>query len=168
MIFQHGDIRVCQHARSKRFLHRMAGCVRRMDDAAAAVPAFACEVVAHAAGIIPGEGYTLIDQPTDGGFAMLDNVTRDGFIAQAGAGGEGILNVRIQRIVCGQHGGNAALRPVACAVQQGFFGDQSHLLAIGQLDGQRQASQAAADNQGVKLQQLGSKCVCSGSNYSRE
>jgi len=108
------------------------------------------------------------DQPVDGGLAVLDHVTRDGFIAQAGTGGEGVLNMRIQRIVFAQHGGNPALRPAARAVQQGLFGDQPDFLAFGQLDGQRQSGQAAADNQCVKLQQLDSRYFCSGQNYSRE
>ena len=90
---------------------------------------------------------------------MLDNITRNNLIAQAGAGSQGVLNVRIERVVFGQYRGNAALRPAARAVQQGFFGDQPDFFMIGQLDGQCQAGQAAADDQRVKLQQFDSRCI---------
>jgi hypothetical protein len=88
-----------QRPRDQSLLHGMACRVGRMNDASAAMPAFAGEVIAHAVGHVPGKGNPLGYQPVDSGFAMLDHIAGCCFIAQAGAGGQGILDVRIQRVL---------------------------------------------------------------------
>ena len=154
MVFQNGDVRVFQYARGQSFLNNAAGRIGRMNDAPAAVPPLAGEVEAHIAGLVSGERDALTYQPVDGGLAMFDDVARRDFIAQTGAGSEGILNVRINRVFPRQNRGNAALRLGAGAIQQRLFCDQSHFFVFGQLDGQRQTRQAATDDQCVKFQQL--------------
>ena len=60
------------------------------------VPAFPGEVIAHIAGHVFGKRHPLGYQPVNGGFAVLDNIAGGGFIAQAGAGRQGVLDVCIQ------------------------------------------------------------------------
>src|SRR5450759_2093865 len=47
MVFQYSDVRMAQHARDEGFLHGVASRIGCMNDASAAVPAFAGEVIAH-------------------------------------------------------------------------------------------------------------------------
>jgi len=63
----------------------------------------------------------------------------------------------IKAVAFGQHGGNAALGPAAGAVAQAAFGDDGHAVRGRQVQRGRQAGQAAADNQDIKI-------VCHGSS----
>lgn len=62
--------------------------------------------------------------------------------------------MRIQSVTFRQYGRYAALRPIACTVLQGFLGDQTHLLVVGQLERQRQSGEAASNYKCVELQQF--------------
>jgi len=62
-----------------------------------------------------------------------------GLIAKTGTGNFGVLNMRIQRILTGQYGCDAALSPAARTIQQGFLGDESNFLMVGQFKSQCQS-----------------------------
>ena len=129
MVFQQRDVGVAPDLFRQGVLHRMAGGVGGVDDAAVAVAAFARQVVAGAVVRIAGERHALLDQPFDRGPAVLHDEAGGLFVAQPGAGDQGVADVRLDRVVVRQHGGDAALRPVAGAVQQSALGDDRDSLA---------------------------------------
>ena len=53
--------------------------------------------------------------------------------AQSRAGDFGVPDVRFGRIVLGQHGGDAALGPVARSVQQRLLGHDAYPAAVGEV-----------------------------------
>jgi len=127
MIFQQSDIGVAANPITQRQLHRVAGGIGGVYHAAVAVAAFTREMVA---GLIPGlfgELHTLSDQPFDFFTAMLDDNARHFFVAQTGTGDQSIADMLLDTVARSQHSGNAALRPIAGAIQQGFLGDHRHL-----------------------------------------
>ena len=136
VLFEDGDVGVCQHAFGQCLLHRFAGGIGRMDDAAATVAALAREVEVGAAALGSGKRHALVDQPTDSRCAALDHKACRLLVAQAGAGRERIADMLGQTIVRCLHRSDPALCPGAGAVQQPAFGDNGNLLPIGQFQGE--------------------------------
>jgi hypothetical protein len=82
-----------------------------------AVTAFAGQVEAQFGGSVACEGDALLDQPFDRFPAMLDDEARRAFVAQAGAGDQRIGYMLFVAVAGIEHRGNAALGPVAGAVE---------------------------------------------------
>ncbi len=129
----------------------MAGGVRRVDDAPAAMPAFARQVVAEFRLVVAGERHAAVDQPLDGFAPMLDDVARGAVIAKAGARHQGVLRVLIVAVARVQDSGNAALGPVAGALRHGTFANDDNPMGVGQLQRDRQTGQSAADNGDIEV-----------------
>ena len=67
------------------------------------------------------------------------------------AGDQGVVDVLLVAVARVEHGGDAALGPVAGAIEQGALGNDGNLAGLGQVQGDRQAGQAAADDRDVKF-----------------
>jgi hypothetical protein len=139
------------HMVAERGLHRGAGGVGGVDDAPMRVAALACQVVAELGVRLAGEGHAAVDQPLDRTLAVLDHEAGRGRVAQAGAGDEGVLDVGFDAVGVVEHRGDAALRPVACAVGQFALGHERHAQAVRQAKGHRLAGGAAAKDEYVVL-----------------
>ena len=151
MLLQQGNVGMLAHLFFKGQLHRMAGRVRCVDDAALTVPTFAGEMKAEFRLIVAREGHALRDQPFDRCAALLDDVTGSGFIAQASAGHQRIGHVLIMAVMGVQDRRNTSLRPVTGTVSERTFGNDHHLTGVGQVEGNGQAGQATADNGNIKF-----------------
>ncbi|MCY1286104.1 hypothetical protein D9M68_372120 [compost metagenome] len=155
-LFEQLDVRSLPGLLQQGVEDRRAGGVGRVDDAPVAVAAFAGQVVFEAAvlgrGLLfPGEGHALVDQPLDGFAAVLDGEAHGVLAAQAGAGVEGVLDVRLDGVGIVQHGGDAALGPVGRAVGQVALAQHRDAQVRGQGEGEGQAGSPAADDQDVVL-----------------
>jgi hypothetical protein len=96
--------------------HGMAGGVGRVDDAAAAMAAFAREVEAEFGLFVARERHAAVDQPLDRFAAMLHDEARRFFVAKPRAGNQRVLRMLVVTVARVEHGGDAALGPVACPV----------------------------------------------------
>ena len=115
-MLEQGDVRMLAHFLLQRDLHRMAGRVGRMNDAPLAVSALAGEVKSQLGLLIAGEGHALSDQPFDGFPAMADDKAGCCLVAQTCASDQSVGHVLLMAVGGIEHGGNAALRPVAGAI----------------------------------------------------
>ena len=150
VFFQHRDIAVMAHFFSERVLHGGAGSVSGVNNATMAMAALAGQMKPEF-GLVAGEGNALLDQPAHRCVAVFDNIARGGFVAQSGPGHQRIVNVGLDRVGGIQHRRDAALCPGRVGVLQLAFCDQCHLVGGGEVQRQRLAGQAAAENQDVKL-----------------
>ena len=96
VVFQQGDVGMAPDLFRQRGLHRVAGGVGGVDDAAVAVAAFARQVVAGAIVGVPGERYALFDQPFDGGPAVFHDEAGGFFVAQPGAGDQRVAECALR------------------------------------------------------------------------
>ncbi len=115
VVFEQRDVRMAAHALAERGDHRVAGCVRCVNDPPMAMAAFARQVKAEFGGIVFGERHALLDQPFDRRAPVLDDEARGRFVAQAAAGDQRVADMVFDAVRRIQHGGDAALRPVARA-----------------------------------------------------
>ncbi len=141
---------MCPDLGFQRGLHRVPGGIGGVDYAAVAVATLAGEVIAHVAGLVAGERNALPDKPVDGLASALDHVAGDFGVAQSRAGDHGVADVVLGRVVLGEHRGNAALGPVGGAVQEFALGDDADFLAVGQIERDGEAGQAAADDRDIE------------------
>ncbi len=128
--FEQRDVRMRAHLLFQRHLHRVAGGVGGVDDAALAVAAFAGQVEAQFGAGVAGERHALLDQPFDRFAAVFDDEAGGAFVAQAGAGDQGVGDVLVVAVAGVEHGGDAALGPVAGAVEQRAFGNDGNLAGL--------------------------------------
>ena len=119
-----------------------------MGDAPRAVAAFAGQVQLVA---FEREGHAQAAQPGDGLGRVLHHKARGGQVAQACACDQGVFDVRGKTVVIGQHGGNAALGPAARAILQRALGDDGHAVRGRQVQGGREAGEAAAYDENVEV-----------------
>jgi hypothetical protein len=83
---------------------------------------------------------------------VLDHEARRRFVVQTGAGDHGVLDVIVGGVVVGDGRRDAALRPVAGAVDKLLFGDQRDAFtALRQAQRHGHAGQAATDDDHIKL-----------------
>ena len=69
----------------------------------------------------------------------------------AGAGNQGVVHMRLDRVAAVHRGGNAALRPVAGTVGHLALGDDGDAAPVGQLERGGQRGEAAAEDEDVVL-----------------
>jgi len=112
MVLHQVDVRMFLDLLRQGFLHRMAGGIGGVDDATVTVATFARQVKA-AVVLFTGEWHALGNQPFHGFSSMFGNQAGDLGIAEACSGGQGVLNVRFDGIIAGQHCRYTALCPVA-------------------------------------------------------
>ena len=131
MVFQQRDVRVIAYLLNQRRDDGMAGGIGCVDDASMAMAAFACQVEAEFGLLIARERHAVADQPFNGRAPVLDDVAGSGFIAQSCASDERVVDVFVMAVARIEHGGNAALRPIAGAFRQAAFADDDHAAVIG-------------------------------------
>ena len=124
-----------------------------------AVATFAGQVELEAAIVvamllIPGKGHALLDQPLDGFAAMLDGEAHGIFMAQAAAGIEGVLDMRLHGIGVIQHRGDTALGPERRAIGQVAFAEHRDTQVAGEVQCQAETGGTAADHQDIMLELL--------------
>lgn len=115
-LLQKLDVRPLARLVEQGFEDRRTGGVGGMNDAPVAVAALAGEVklettVVDAVVLVTGERHALLDQPFDRFAAVFDGEPHRVFVAQAAAGIEGVLDMRLHGIGVVEHGGHAALGP---------------------------------------------------------
>ena len=147
VLFQQGDIGVGFDALHQGSLYRVSGGVRGVNHPALAVATFAREVKTGLLRRIARERHALINQPLNHFAAAGHDMARNRLVAQTGAGDQGILHMRLDRVIRRQYCGDPALRPIACAVEQLTLGDDAHPALFGQVQSGGQAGQAAAYDQ---------------------
>ena len=160
MVLEQRDVRMLRTRSFSVRDHRVAGGVGGVDDAALAVAAFARQVEAQFGGLVPRERHALLDQPFDRLAPVLDDEARGRLVAQAGAGDQGVVDVLVDAVARIEHGGDAALRPVAGAVADGALGDDGDAPRLRQVQGDGQAGQAAADDCYVEFHAAASPSIC--------
>ncbi|MNY07722.1 hypothetical protein D3C86_1405390 [compost metagenome] len=155
MIFDDRDVRVLSRLLGQRGDHGVARGVRRVDDAAAAVAAFARQVEAQFGLRVAREGHAPVDEPLDGFAPVLHDEARRSFVAQAGAGNQRVLRVLVVAVAGVEHCGDAALGPVAGALGHGALAENNNPVAIGQFQRDGEAGQPAADDRDVEVHGAG-------------
>ncbi|KTC56147.1 hypothetical protein AO269_27915 [Pseudomonas putida] len=127
-----------------------------MDDAALAMASFARKVKGEAGMfririIFAGERHTHFDQPLNRCAAVLHREAHRFFIAQAGAGIEGVLHVSFHAVGVCKHGGDPALGPRCGAVAEPALADDRDAQRGGQRQRKAQARGSATDYQNIVL-----------------
>ena len=160
VVFEDVDVRMAAHMLAERRLHRGAGGVGSMDDAAVRVSAFAGQVIAELGVRLAREGDATIDQPFDGVLAVLDHEAGRFRIAQAGTGDEGVLDVGFHAVGGVEHRGDSSLRPVARTVGELALGHEGNAQMVGEAQRHGLAGRAAAKDEYVVLFQQGVALTC--------
>ena len=152
VVLEEHDVGVGPRAFTQRGLHRRASGVGHVHDAPVAVTTLARQVQLA---VLGGKGHTHLAQPGNRRGGVFHGEAGGLQITQAGSGHQGVVHVGCVAVAFGQHGGDAALRPVARPVGNAAFGDHRHPVGGRQVQRGGQAGQAAADDQHVKVVGLG-------------
>ena len=102
------DVGMCLGGALQRLLHRPAGGVGDMDDAAVRMAALAGEVQRVPLG---GEGDAELGQPLDRGGRVLDDEFDDVAVVEARAGDHRVLDMVVERVAGFEHRGDSPLCP---------------------------------------------------------
>ncbi len=137
-------------------LHRLAGGVGGVDDAAMGVAALAGQMVtARIDGLgVTGELHALVEEPADAGRAMFHHQFHPLRVAQAGAGLQGILDVGIHGVIGVEDRRDAALGVVGTALAQFTLGNHGDGDEFRQAQSQAEARCAAAEDENVETMGL--------------
>ncbi len=132
----------------QRLLHRPAGRVGDMDDAAMAVPALAGEVERIPFG---RERHAEPGQPLDRGGRALDDAFDDVAVVEAGAGDHRILDMMLERVAGFEHRGDPALRPGGRPLVERALGEDGDAEPLGEIERRGQPRRARTDDEDVGL-----------------
>ena len=142
-----GDVRCLPGAGDDGAHDLVAGGVAQgVDDAAVAVAALAGQ---GQLAVFLVELRAPVDQVVDLVGRFADHHLDDGAIAQAGAGGQRVLDVVLEAVLRRQHAGDAALGVVAVALLNVVLGDDQDVEVGRHFQGRAQARDAGADDQDV-------------------
>ncbi len=130
-----------------------------MDDTPVTMAAFAGQVeleatVVDAVVLVTGKGHALLDKPLDGFAAVLDGEAHGVFMAQAAAGIEGVLDMRLHGVGIVQHCRDTALGPEGRAVGQVALAEHGDSQVAGEVQCQAETGGTAADHQDIMLELL--------------
>ena len=147
VVFEEVNVGRGAGALAQRLLHGGAGGVGGVDDAAVAVTAFAGEVQGA---VLLRKRHAEFLQPANSGGCVFDRELGGFQVAQPGPSHQRVVHMRSVTVALGQHGGNAALRPVAGTVGDAAFGDDGHPVCRREFEGGGEPSEAAADDEDVE------------------
>ncbi len=152
------DVGVGGGGAGERVLHRPAGGVVDMGDAAMAVAALAGQMEAAAAGVAVAavrladvERHADRGKPVDRGGGVLGDEVDGGAVVQATAGDHRVLDMAFERVAGFEHRGDAALRPGGRAVGDVAFRQDDDAEAVGEAERRRQPGGARTDDDDVVL-----------------
>lgn len=148
-VLHQGDVGIGARGFQQRDLHRMAGRVVDMDDAAVAVPALARQVPALAEFLAAVEGDAEGGEPLDRGGGFGDNELDRGAVVEARACHHRVVDMRLETVAGVEHRGDAALRPVGGATVQRALGQHQHLAVLRQIDRGGKPGSAGADDDDI-------------------
>ena len=117
MVFKQRDIGVVADFLFQCDLHRMAGGVRCMDNAALTMTAFASQMKAKLSVFVACERDALFYQPVYRFPSVFDDVAGRTFITQSATRDQGVGNVLLMTVMRIEYCSNTALRPVAGAIE---------------------------------------------------
>ena len=137
-----GDVGIGRGRLLQRLLHRPAGGVVDMDDAAVAVPALAGQVPAVAV-VVGVEGHAELGQPLDRRRRVLDDELDRGAVVEAGAGDHRVLDMA-SNVSPGSS--TAAIPPCAQPVAPSPLASTATLKRCGEVERRRQPGRAGADD----------------------
>ena len=100
----------------QRLLHRPAGGVVDMDDAAVAVAALAGQVPGRSLVAVDVERHAELGQPLDRRRRILDDELDGRAVVEPGAGDHRVLDMALERVARLEHRGDPALRPAGRAL----------------------------------------------------
>ncbi|MCY1235593.1 hypothetical protein D9M72_482150 [compost metagenome] len=101
--------------------------------------------------LVARERHAAVDQPLDRLAPVLHDKAGCLFVAQSCAGNERVLRVLVMAVAGIQHGGDAALCPVAGALRHGALAEDDNPVGVGQLQRDRKAGQPAADDGDIEI-----------------
>ena len=90
------------------------------------------------------KGHVELQQPLDAGRGLAHQQGHGGWIAEAGAGLEGVFDVALEAVLGAGHGGDAALGPAAGRAGSPFLAEQQDAQARGQFQAGHQAGRPAS------------------------
>ena len=150
MVFVDGDVVVRQGRLDQGALDLAAGDVLGVQDAPLAVPPLAGEVVRLAARVL-GELDPPLDQVGDHLGAVLNHTAHHLFVADAGAGHQGILDVGVEGVLGRGDRGDPPLRVVGGGLRYIAFGEQGNGPVGRRLQREGEPRDAATDHQKITL-----------------
>ncbi len=130
-------------------LHRVAGGVVCVHDPASGVSALTGEVQAARHLRVGGEGDTIGGQPGDHLARLTGHQSGNRLVAQTGAGDQGVVDVRLDRVATVDRRGNSALCPVAGAVDHLTLGHNGDAALVGKLERGCQGGEAATEDEDI-------------------
>ncbi|MNO74037.1 hypothetical protein D3C76_650220 [compost metagenome] len=132
-------------------LHRLAGGVRRVEDAAMAVTPFSGQViVGFPLGILfLIEGHALLDQPLDGVAGVAGGELHHGRVTQPGAGVERVAHMGFDAVGLVEHGSDASLRIESGPLTDGPLAQNQDFGLVCQSQREGQTGGTAANDQYV-------------------
>ena len=142
------DVGVRGGSLEQRLLHRPAGGIGDVDDAAVRMAALARQVQRVAFG---RERDAELLEAGDGGGRALHHHFDDATVVEAGAGDHRVVDMAGKGVARLQHGRDAALRPGGRALVQRALGEHRHAEALGEIERRRQSRRARADDEDVAL-----------------
>ncbi len=142
--FHQVDVGPCRGLPRQGAGDSLTGGIGGMDDAAMAVAALAGQVQLLV--LVPGKGNATVHQPVDALATVLDGEPDRILMAQAGAGGEGVPDVVLQRVLAVQYRGDAALGPEGGATGNPALADDGDAEMFGKIQRNGEAGRTTANN----------------------
>ncbi len=115
----------------------------------AGVAAFARQMQTAGRLRVGGEGDAVLRQPGDHLARLADHQPGDRLVAEAGAGDQGVVHVRLERVAAVDRRCDPALRPVAGALGHLALGDNGDAALVGKLERGGERGEAAAEDEDV-------------------
>jgi hypothetical protein len=152
MVLEQVDIGMGPDLLQQGALHLPAGHVLGVDDPVAGMAAFTAEVETLGWRIaVTAEADTPADQRLNAPRAFFDNQVDDVGMAETGARGQSVLDVKIERVITIEHGRNTALGLIGIALHGLFFGNQRDTPDLGGVEGKQQPGNPTANDQEIGL-----------------
>ena len=143
---QQRDVRIFLRRLEQRGLHRPAGSIVHMDDAAVRMPAFARQVQVA---FLAVEGHAQLAQPVDRGRRAFDHELDRLLVVETRPGDHRVTDVVVERVARVEHRGDAALRPRGGAAVEPALGEHQHALGLRQRQRGGKSGSARTDDEDV-------------------
>jgi hypothetical protein len=133
-------------ASEEHLVDRPPGGVCGVCDPPDGVTAFPGQVQAERSIWVRRERHALFDEPFDRRTAVLADKARRALVNEASAGLLGVANVQVHAVVVAQHAHDPALGPGCGSLVEATLGEQDDWVAVGEVEGDRQASETGSDD----------------------
>ncbi len=148
VVFEQGDVRMCNQLLRQGLLDGRPGRIRDMDDATGAMAAFSGQVIPVRR---TRERHPLFDQPFNRAPPVLDDKAGRRRVVEMGTGIKGVANMGFDGIPAIEYGGNTPLRPGRGTDFDAAFADDGNTLRGGKPKSGRLTGQSATDDKDVEM-----------------